>query len=349
MKRQRTPYTNPIRMTVAAVFLLVLLQWYGPGGYAHRDAGKAPAATAVAAGEADAARQSEREEAAFLAAPQPAPAPSAPAVYGPFEIFGPFRAAARPQPWRANAVAVTRREGVPVIAIVIDDVGMDRKDSFAAMDLEAPLTLSFLPYAPGVEKLALEAREKGHEIMIHMPMEPLNGKLDMGPIALRAKMGDAEIDAMLQQAFAAMGASRYVGMNNHMGSRFTANRHDMDVVMAEMKKRGLLFLDSRTTNKSEAVNSALAFGVPYAVRNVFLDNEADSAAIGGSLEKTERIARRHGAAIAIGHPRPATIAALRKWLPELKKKGFQLVPVSALAVVPPAPKAALLPSRAQLR
>jgi uncharacterized protein len=115
-----------------------------------------------------------------------------------------------------------------------------------------------------------------------------------------------------------------------MGSRFTSDAAGMMLVMEELKSRGLLFIDSRTTATSAGADVARRLGVPTAARDVFLDNEADAPAIGERLRHLERVAREHGSAIAIGHPHDATIAALGKWIERLPQKGIVLVPVSAI-------------------
>src|SRR5690606_38194193 len=126
----------------------------------------------------------------------------------------------------------------------------------------------------------------------------------------------------------------YVGVNNHMGSRFTADAAAMGPVLAELKARGLLFLDSRTTSRSMGAKLARDMGLPYAERDIFLDNERDAAAIRRQLLAAEAQARRKGAAIVIGHPHPETVESLSIWLSELEDKGFVLVPLTALVEAP---------------
>jgi hypothetical protein len=122
----------------------------------------------------------------------------------------------------------------------------------------------------------------------------------------------------------------FVGINNHMGSLLTAERGPMALLMAELRARGLLFLDSRTTAQSVAAHEARRAGVAHAVRDVFLDNDTNLEAIRRQLALTEQIARRRGSAVAIGHPHHATIEALRGWLPTLEQRGFVLVPISTI-------------------
>ena len=122
-----------------------------------------------------------------------------------------------------------------------------------------------------------------------------------------------------------------VGVNNHMGSRFTASPEGMSLVMDELKARGLLFLDSLTAGNSVAGEMAALRGVPYAVRDVFLDNQPDDpAAIHRQLFLLEQTARERGYAIGIGHPHDGTVDALARWIPEMRARGFALVPISAI-------------------
>jgi polysaccharide deacetylase 2 family uncharacterized protein YibQ len=225
---------------------------------------------------------------------------------------------------------VVRREGAPAkIIVIIDDMGMDRKRSKAIAELPGPLTLAYLPYAPDLPKETGAAKARGHELIIHMPMEPMDQSIDPGPIVLRTGMSDAELDAMLAKAFASFDG--YVGINNHMGSKLTQDEHAMRHVMAVLKARDLLFVDSKTIASSVASHMAAEAGLKYADRDVFLDNVNSVEAVRKNLHQLERIADRKGYAIAIGHPRDGTIGALREWLPTLKARGFELVPVSSVA------------------
>jgi polysaccharide deacetylase 2 family uncharacterized protein YibQ len=177
--------------------------------------------------------------------------------------------------------------------------------------------------------MAARARAKGHELMLHVPMQPLDGEVDAGPHALTTDLSEGELLRRLD-----WGLSRfpgYVGINNHMGSRFTQDERGMRVVLQELKRRGLLFLDSRTISTSVGDRLAARMGVAHVMRDVFLDNEMDEAAVLQQLIETERIAAIKGQAIAIGHPHPATIAAIRAWMPRAEARGFVIVPLSAVA------------------
>ena len=216
----------------------------------------------------------------------------------------------------------------PRIAIVIDDVGMNVKWSKASIDLPAGVTLAFLPYAAGVRDMAAKASEKGHELIIHAPMEAMSDEVPLGSIALMEKMDYAAFD--LEFAKMANSFDGYVGVNNHMGSRLTQNKASMGYLMDQLKQRQLYFLDSKTIAGSVAADTAAIYGVPYAVRDVFLDHEETPDFVAKALQKTEEIARRRGSVIAIGHPKEVTITALQQWVQTLDEKGYDLVPVSTL-------------------
>lgn len=232
-------------------------------------------------------------------------------------------------------------KGSAKIAIIIDDLGMDLKRSRAALDLPAPITMAFLPYGTKTKDYAVVAKEKGHPLIIHAPMEAVDGKLNIGPGGLRADMDDAtfkkNFDVMLQSF------DGYVGINNHMGSRLTQDSKAMKRLMAILKERGLFFVDSKTINHSVAAEEARAAGVPYAERDVFLDHVESREFVDHALAQLEQRALKEGSAIAIGHPKDATIAGLKAWIPTLKAKGIELVPVSELLV---RPKVATQPSPA---
>jgi polysaccharide deacetylase 2 family uncharacterized protein YibQ len=229
--------------------------------------------------------------------------------------------------WRRNAVPVSVPPGKPVIAIVIDDMGLDRKRSTRMASLPGPLTLSWLPYARDLPAQARAARANGHELMLHMPMEP-SVKADPGPSALLVGLDKGEVLRRFRSALDSFDG--YVGVNNHMGSRFTADRAALAPVLAELHRRGLLWLDSRTSPKTAGIGIAQELKMPFAGRDVFLDNTAEVAAIRKQLAQVEQVAKRQGYGIAIGHPHDATIEALASWVPDVQKRGFVLVPVSAV-------------------
>jgi hypothetical protein len=236
-------------------------------------------------------------------------------------------AASSTETWRRNAVPFADLNSRPLVAIVIDDVGIDRPRSKRAWELPGPLTMSFLPYAKDLREQARAARARGDELMLHLPMEP-TGRADPGPNALLVSLSDAELR---QRTTAALDSfDGYVGVNNHMGSRFTTFRPGMETVLRQFKGRGLMFLDSRTTAQSVGDQLAQEMGLPSIVRHVFLDDDESLESVRRKLAETEAVARRQGFVVAIGHPHEATLQALGEWLPGLQAKGLALAPASAV-------------------
>ncbi len=260
--------------------------------------------------------ESEAEPAipAFAAPPQPAP--SAPAV-----------PPAMPA-WRRHAVQVAGGDPRPKIALVIDDMGVMRARTTQALDLPGPLTLAWFPFAPDLPEQLQAAAARGHEALLHMPMQAFsNSTLQTGPDPLRIDV-PAEVNlARLRAAIAAVPG--VVGLNNHMGSVATRDAALMDLVASQVREHGMLFLDSVVVPHSLGLPRAEAAGVPSAARDVFIDNTSNPALIRSQLASIETTAQRQGYAIAIGHPRPHTLEALEEWLPTLHGKGFVLWPVAA--------------------
>jgi hypothetical protein len=275
-------------------------------------------------------------EPALATAPTAPMPPADPRVAATAEPLPPTEtklAAVTPAPdepaWLRFAVPVAPADGRPRIAVVIDDLGPDRKRTERAILLPGPLTLSFLAYANDLPRLGEEAHRAGHELLVSVPMEPMSGAEDMGPNGLTVGLDRDELLRRLRWNLDRF--TGYVGINNHMGSRFTRDAAGMTPMMEELRARGLLFLDARTIGNSAGVETARRLGVPHAARDVFLDSGSDPSAIGAQFAEVERIARRHGSAVAIGHARGATIEQLDAWLASLPGKGFTLVPVSAIA------------------
>jgi uncharacterized protein len=277
------------------------------------------------------------------APPAPARAPHAARLTSPQKIEAPPKpvvdAALRPPPlpapepratpaWLRFAVPASPGAGRPLVAIVLDDLGLDRARTAAAIRLPGPVTLSFMTYANDLAEQTAEARRVGHELLLHVPMEAVDRREDPGPHALYTSLPREEIVERLRWGLDRFAG--YVGINNHMGSKFTADTQAMAPVIAELHARGLLFLDSRTTPRSVGFRLAAADGIPRAARDVFLDDDLALGAITRQLAQVEAVASRNGSAIAIGHAHDTTLAALRAWLPTLAGKGLVLVPLSAV-------------------
>jgi len=216
----------------------------------------------------------------------------------------------------------------PAIAIVIDDVGLDTKRSLRTLDLPPAVTLAFLPYSPPVAMQARSAAAKGHELMVHLPMEPQGMRANPGPNYLGVDHTAEELRKRIAANLDAFDG--YAGVNNHMGSAFTSYAPGMKIFMHELKKRNVFFLDSKTAPESVAEGAAIEAGIHTTHRDVFLDHYEDVDHVLASLEQVERVARKAGSAVAIGHPKDVTLDALMQWLPTLEEKGFDLIPMSAM-------------------
>ncbi|WDE04995.1 divergent polysaccharide deacetylase family protein [Thalassomonas viridans] len=212
------------------------------------------------------------------------------------------------------------------IAIVIDDIGYRQTDSLA-LDLPGDITYSILPQTPYGKTLALQAYRQNKEILLHIPMESENGKR-LGPGALTRKMSEEKIRASLKRSFEEIPFA--IGINNHMGSLLTQLYRPMSWIMAFLKERDLLFLDSLTTEYSRGREIARDFDVPALNRHVFLDNQLSDDYIASQFQELIMRAKTYQSAIAIAHPHPETITALTNLLPTLAEHNISLVPLSAL-------------------
>jgi len=213
----------------------------------------------------------------------------------------------------------------PVIVIVIDDMGISLKRTADIASLKAPITVSFLTYGRNLDEQIQNSLKNGQEIMIHVPMEAKTA-VDVAPDVLTTQMSNDEIKQNLLDMLQKF--ENVKGINNHMGSKLTEDYDRMKVVMEVLKSKGFYFLDSKTSPNSKAENAAADVGIAYAHRHVFLDNNNDKLYILGQLAKTEKLARKNGYAIAIGHPKTQTYAALKEWLPKIEKNGIKIIPLS---------------------
>lgn len=215
------------------------------------------------------------------------------------------------------------------VAIVIDDLGQSWE---AAQKLEAmrmPLTFSVMPRLRYSRATADAAHRTGHEVMLHLPMQPiLDSAPDVSPDEIRVGMGRTAISGIIRHDLETV---PYVeGVNNHMGSRATTDPRVMSEVMSVLAAERLFFIDSVTTPDSVALNAARQASVSSFYRSVFLDDTRSVPYTTEQLHLLCRIADKRGAALAIGHPYPTTIKALALFLPQLESQDIQLVPASRL-------------------
>lgn len=223
--------------------------------------------------------------------------------------------------------AANPRDTRPAIALMIDDLGIVPDRSAHALRLPVEVTLSFLPYGPVSRPLAQAAAAKGHEIFLHVPMEP-RGRANPGPNALMTQDSDRQLRAKLDRQIADLGAvAPLAGINNHMGSRATADRRVMDEVMRGAAERGLVFVDSVTTRNSKARAAAATYDVPFIARDVFLDHGEGQDFLLAQLDELERQARTRGIAVAIAHPHSTSLEILDVWVKGLEAKGLRLVTI----------------------
>ena len=216
----------------------------------------------------------------------------------------------------------------PRLAIIADDLGSDRAAAEAIFALPYPLTISILPNHEHSTEIASEAHRRGYQVMLHLPMQSIANETPEAQ-ELRPGMPATEVSALVEQFLQSVPG--VVGINNHQGSQATSDPELMDELMPVLRDRHLFYVDSRTTAATVAFDTAQSFGVRSAFRNVpFLDDVAEVAAVRKQLELALRGAREKGEAIAIGHPHPATLQALREILPRAQAQGIRLVFVSEL-------------------
>jgi polysaccharide deacetylase 2 family uncharacterized protein YibQ len=209
-----------------------------------------------------------------------------------------------------------------LIAMVIDDLGGDPASTKRAIALPRPVTLAFLPYPPATPALAAAGAKAGHEIIVHVPMQADNGAYP-GLEALETVLTADEIANRLETSLSRVPFA--IGINNHMGSRFTADAVALEPVMRVLKAHHLFFFDSRTTAETKVAQVAARAGVPSAERDVFLDDVQTADAVASELDKADRLARTNGVVLVIGHPHKVTLGVLEDWL---ARNRARLIPLS---------------------
>lgn len=219
----------------------------------------------------------------------------------------------------APVAAETRQ---PRLIVVIDDLGDNLSKGMAAINLPGPVAYAFLPHTPHSVTLAEMAHSQGKEVMLHAPMAN-TASLRLGPGALTNQLNRDQLQKVLQSDIAAI--PHVSGVNNHMGSLLTQQRHKMDWVMDVLAEEGLFFLDSVTTTKTMAWKSAYSKGIPWLMRDVFLDHKQTTEFVDQQFQYGLKLARQQGFAVLIGHTYPVTVEYLREALPRLGVQGIQLV------------------------
>ncbi|MEQ5668010.1 divergent polysaccharide deacetylase family protein [Providencia alcalifaciens] len=220
------------------------------------------------------------------------------------------------------------------LAIVIDDFGYRVKEDNQILALPAAVTIAILPSSPHGREVAEKAHQQGRDILIHMPMKPLSNQ-PLEKDTLSPSMSAEDIDQLIKNAIKRVPYAK--GMNNHMGSEMTSSLPGMRNVMHSLSQSNLFFLDSVTIGNTQVKNAAKEYGVPTLRRHIFIDNHQSEEETRSQLNKAVAYARKHGSAVAIGHPHPSTVRALQKYLPQLPAD-IELVAVSSLLSPQPADK-----------
>ena len=204
------------------------------------------------------------------------------------------------------------------MSIIIDDLGQSSERDSRTLALPGPVTMAIMPDTPHATDFARQAHKAGRTVILHMPMDPATGPYAWHP--------GVALDELARRLDAALAKVPYAaGINNHMGSRMTAQREPMTWLMGELQRRHLFFVDSRTSAATVAAAEAQALGLAHLSRDVFLDDVRTTEAIAGQLRLGIEVARKQGSAVLIGHPYPQTLSVLAQEIPRLMSQGIELI------------------------
>jgi len=264
------------------------------------------------------------------AAVPPTPPPAPPAQTAAVMPRPTVREAAQP-PWLRYSRPFDANDRRPRVAVIISELGLSSAATTAAIQTTpADISLAFSPYADSLDHWIGLARAAGHEVLLNLPMEPINFPAnDPGPRALLTSLSAQQNLERLDWVLGRV--QGYVGVTNHMGSRFTTMPEVVKPVLSAINDRGLMFVDSRASTRSIAGKLASDLGLPRAINDRQIDQEASRPAIDARLVEIERIARETGTAVAMAQPYPVSLERLREWLPTLETKGLVLAPITAVA------------------
>ncbi|MGJ7548104.1 divergent polysaccharide deacetylase family protein [Pseudomonas alloputida] len=223
-------------------------------------------------------------------------------------------------------VAQAAPAGKAYLSIIIDDLGQSTDRDSRTLALPGPVTMAIMPDTPHATDFARQAHKAGKTVILHMPMDPATGPYAWHP--------GIPIEELARRLDAALAKVPYAaGINNHMGSRMTAQREPMAWLMGELQRRHLFFVDSRTSAATVAAAEAQAQGLAHVSRDVFLDDVRTTEAISGQLQQGIALARKQGSAVLIGHPYPQTLEVLERELPRLKSQGIELIRLKQMIAV----------------
>ncbi|ENQ3104853.1 hypothetical protein SAMN04488168_10271 [Bacillus sp. 491mf] len=223
------------------------------------------------------------------------------------------------------------------VAIVIDDFGNNMKGTEKMLSLPIPLTVAVMPFLPSTKQDAASAHQKGHEVIIHMPMEPVKGKKEwLGPNAITTDLSDAEIKSRIKQAIKEVPFA--IGMNNHMGSKVTADERVMRIILSVCKEHGLFYLDSKTSPHSVVKKIGEEIGVPIAENKLFFDDLYTSAHVTKQANILLQKVRTEPVMVAIGHvgpPGEITSSVIKSYIPKIQEKADFIFLSDLVSPIPP--------------
>jgi polysaccharide deacetylase 2 family uncharacterized protein YibQ len=216
----------------------------------------------------------------------------------------------------------------PKAAIIIDDFGYNMNNLDRLFAAKRAVTFSVLPNLPYSRKIAELASANGYEVILHLPLESNDPSAPSETGTIRTDMSEKDMIALLDKDIASVPYLR--GASNHQGSKATEDKRTMSIVLSGLKKRSLYFFDSLVIDKSVCREVAAQLKVPYAKRDIFLDNENNPEYIEKQMLSLRRIAFKYGSVIAVCHDRKNTIAVLNKMMPELAEEGIRFVYLSGM-------------------
>ena len=212
------------------------------------------------------------------------------------------------------------------LTLIIDDLGQNPVRDQRVLNLPGPVTLAIMPDTPHATEFARQGHRAGKTVILHMPMDPATG-----PFAWHPELPLAELESRLNAAL--LKVPYAAGINNHMGSRMTAEPVAMSWLVAELQRRHLFFVDSRTSAKTVAAAQAQKIGLASVSRDVFLDDERTAEAVSRQLRIAVELAHKQGSAVMIGHPYPVTLDVLERELPRLKAQGIDWIDIRRMISV----------------
>jgi hypothetical protein len=218
---------------------------------------------------------------------------------------------------------------VPKIAIIVGGLGLSQTGTQAAIErLPADITLAFAPYGASIDRWMQQARRDGHELLLQLPMEPFDyPDNDPGPHTLLVGNSSGELRDRLAWLLSRM--TNYVGVMNYMGARFTATETSLEMLLGEITRRGLMYVDDGSSSRSLATATASGMRTPFSHADLVIDDVPRPKEITARLLQLEGTARAQGVAVGVASALPVTIDELAKWSRDLEERGLQLVPISA--------------------